>query len=181
MYNFLEQRTKEKNTSSEEVSVAPKAIQFHTKHERSKETFLPLDNAFLETILFLRIIEQVVHKHWIFPTTIHQKLKVQYKGVMTSSECRQSESLKGRSNTSQISCLASSDLYWQSYFLLVLKSVSRNCSSSVRGTQLTCLYRARLPSAVPITAQTWPFSNCNDLSGSPPTQLKNLTPTATQH
>lgn len=100
---------------------------------------------------------------------------------MTSSEWRQSESLKGRSNTSQISCLASSDLCWQSYFLLVLKSVSRNCSSSVRGTQLTCLYSTRLTSAVLLKAKTPQFSNCNDLWGSPPTKLKNLTPTATQH
>lgn len=38
MYNFLEQRTKEKNTSSEDVSVAPKATQYHTKHDSSKET-----------------------------------------------------------------------------------------------------------------------------------------------
>lgn len=123
MYNFLEQRTKEKkkNTSSEGVSVAPKATQYNTKHENSKETFLPLDKAFSETILFLRTIKQVVHKYWIFPKTIRQKLKLPYKGVMTSSEWRQSESLKGRSNTSQISCLASSDLCWQSYFLLVLK------------------------------------------------------------
>lgn len=100
---------------------------------------------------------------------------------MTSSEWRQSESLKGRSNTSQISCLASSDLCWQSYFLLVLKSVSRNCSSSVRGTQLTCLYSTRLTSAVLLKVKTPQFSNCNDLWGSPPTKLKNPTPTATQH
>lgn len=38
MYNFLEQRTKEKNTSSEDVSVAPKATQYYTKHDSSKET-----------------------------------------------------------------------------------------------------------------------------------------------
>lgn len=100
---------------------------------------------------------------------------------MTSSEWRQSESLKGRSNTSQISCLASSDLCWQCYFPLVLKSVSRNCSDSVRGTQLTCLCSTRLTSAALIKAQTRQCSNCNDLWGSPPTQLKNLTSTATQH
>lgn len=181
MYNFLEQRTKVKNTSNEEVSVAPKATQYNKKHDNSKETFLPLGKAFSEAILFLRIIKQVIHKYWIFPKTICQKLKLPYKGVMTSSEWRQSESLKGRSNTIQISCLASSDLCWQSYFLLVLKSASKNCSSSVRGTQLTCLYSTRLTSAVLIKAQTQQFSNCNDLWGSPPTQLKNLTLTATQH
>lgn len=58
MYNFLEQRTKEKNTSSEEFSVAPKATQYNTKHDSSKETFLPVDKAFLETIFSLRIIKQ---------------------------------------------------------------------------------------------------------------------------
>lgn len=129
----------------------------------------------------MRIIKQVVHEHQIFPKTIHQKLKLPYKGVMTSFEWRQSESLKGRSNTSQISCLASSDLCWQSYVLLVVKSMSRNCSSSVRGTQLTCLYSTRLSSAVLIKAQTQQFPTSNDLWGSPPTHLKNLTPTATQH
>lgn len=36
MYNFLEQRTKEKNTSSEEVSVAPKATQYNTTHDSSE-------------------------------------------------------------------------------------------------------------------------------------------------
>lgn len=42
MYNFQEQRTKEKNTSREEVSVASKATQYNAKHDSSKATFLPL-------------------------------------------------------------------------------------------------------------------------------------------
>lgn len=36
MYNFLEQRTKEKNTYSEEVSVAPQATQYNATHDSSK-------------------------------------------------------------------------------------------------------------------------------------------------
>lgn len=38
MYIFLEQRTKEKNTSNTEVSVASMAIQYNTTHDSSEGT-----------------------------------------------------------------------------------------------------------------------------------------------
>jgi len=133
MYIFLEQRTEEKNTSNVGVSVASTAVQYNTTHHSSEGTvFFHYVRHFRDYPLF------ETHK------TIQQKLKSPYKGVMISSEWRLSESLKGRHNTSQISCPASSDLCWQRYSSLVVKSVPRNCSAhyagSVRRIQLTCLY-----------------------------------------